>query len=130
VWLFGTLWGQGQAKQGVCSLMQLFGGEVEINEQDFIADKKSAHKLNADELENIIRFSKEKQKRAEAIYSLMELGMVETLDGSTLKLPAMQVDKRNGSIAPDKSGGCSQAALWVGGLLLVLFFLCRFIVNF
>lgn len=132
VWLFGTLWGQGQAKQGVCTLMKLFGEDAPIDTETAKTLPKPI-KQNPDDLENIVRYSKDNQKRANAIYGLMQLGMVESFDGSpppNLTVKNLETLVTASQEEPSKPGGCLTPLLWVGGILLILFFLCRFYIAF
>lgn len=77
VWLFGTLWGQGQAKRGECSLMRWVGLEEHL----------PGPEVNGDALVDIIRFNRDPEKRSEALSRLHSRGMVESLDGSPITLP-------------------------------------------
>ena len=132
VWLFGTLWGQGQAKKDVCSLMNWFGGDAYI-EQEPAPIQVQPPKLNPDDLENVIRYSKDMKKRAGAVFGLMQLGMVESLDGSELpEIPSLNLEAPAlaATQASNKSGGCSTAILWIGGILLILFIMCRLFIAF
>lgn len=77
IWLGGTLWGQGQAKRGDCSLMRWFGkGEARPGPETKHACK-SASELEPDVLVKIIRYSDDRKKRRLAITELKRRGMVE-----------------------------------------------------
>ena len=69
VWLFGTLWGQNQAKRGDCSLARWFGH----------ADELPCSAPDVESMVKIIRYSRDPEERKKALFKLEELGLVEEL---------------------------------------------------
>jgi len=72
IWLFGTLWGQGEARQGKCSLAGWFGKAEEIMHPEPAAGsavQDSLNQISAPLLE-IIRYSPEKSDRDKALADL------------------------------------------------------------
>ncbi len=69
IWLFGTLWGQNQAKRGDCSLARWFDR----------ADEMPGLEPDVESMLKIIRYSRDPQERKKALFKLEELGLVEEL---------------------------------------------------
>lgn len=85
VWLFGTLWGQGQAARGDCALMRWAGHSAGLPLPVKTTTPASQPSLtaigddNADALVEIIRFSPAPEQRRAALAELERLGLVEAL---------------------------------------------------
>jgi uncharacterized membrane protein len=77
IWLGGTLWGQGQAKRGDCSLMRWFGREEALPRPEIKQESISASELAPDTLVKIIRYSEDRKSRRMALAELKRRGMVE-----------------------------------------------------
>jgi hypothetical protein len=78
IWFGGTLWGQLQAKDGKCSLMQRSGQEAlpgrSEGEKELRVSKRKTQALI-----EIVRFSRDPQERKRAIAELSRRGRVEAL---------------------------------------------------
>jgi fucose 4-O-acetylase-like acetyltransferase len=87
VWFFSTLWGQIQAAHGNCSLMRWFGrtealpSSVRADEPAQTAEMNPAQiaELDPEALVDIIRYSRDPERRRKALAELETLGMVEPL---------------------------------------------------
>jgi hypothetical protein len=79
IWLGGTLWGQGQAKRGDCSLMRWFGREEALPGPEIKQESISASELAPDALVKIIRYSDDRKSRRLALAELKKRDMVEEL---------------------------------------------------
>jgi uncharacterized membrane protein len=77
IWFFGTLWGQRQAARGDCSLMRWTGREEALPGPP--AEPELAQDFSPETLVNIIRFSKDPERRRSALDQLEKHGMVENL---------------------------------------------------
>lgn len=77
IWLGGTLWGQGQAKRGDCSLMRWFGREEALPGPETKQTSLKASELNPDALVKIIRYSDSRKNRRLALFELKKRDMVE-----------------------------------------------------
>jgi hypothetical protein len=75
IWFFGTLWGQRQAGRGDCSLMRWKGREADLPGPQ--VESEFAQDFSPEILVNIIRFSKDPEKRQSALDELKKHGMVE-----------------------------------------------------
>ena len=81
VWLAGTIWGQGQAAHGDCSLMRWTGHEEELAELQAAEQEAEAEaqNLRINKLLAIIRQSRDLHERHMAVSELKKRGMVDPL---------------------------------------------------
>jgi hypothetical protein len=118
VWLFGTLWGQKQAGRGECSLAKWLGEEISL------APPELAVVIGGDEdpdaLVEVIRFSRDTQKRKTALLELAKLGMVEGLDQVSAKLPGGATAVTEGVIPVAKKGRGYVWLILVGVVIALL----------
>jgi uncharacterized membrane protein YhaH (DUF805 family) len=78
VWFGGTLWGQLQAKDGKCSVMERSGQEV-LPARTGLAKDMQVRKRETQALIETVRFSRDPEERRRAIAELDRRGMVEAL---------------------------------------------------
>lgn len=77
IWFFGTLWGQRQAARGDCSLMRWTGREESLPGPP--AEPEQVQDFSPETLVSIIRFSKDPERRQNALDQLEKHGMVESI---------------------------------------------------
>lgn len=75
-WLFGTIWGQQQAKHGDCSLARWFGHLAEL-EKPIKPDRQISQTDDVEALIKVIRTSHDQSLRDSALAKLKERGLVE-----------------------------------------------------
>lgn len=79
VWFVGTLWGQIQAARGDCSLMRWLGHGELLASLQRAAEEDRAEEPDAEALVEIIRSSRDPEERRQALATLEQRGMVESL---------------------------------------------------
>ena len=79
IWCGGTLWGQLQAKDGKCTLMQRSGQEALPARTEAGEDMQVRMGEKTQALIEIVRFSRDPEERKRAIAELSRRGMVEAL---------------------------------------------------
>ncbi len=79
VWLSGTLWCQLEAARGDCTLMRWFGRAEALPARRRAVESAQANELDPEALVGIIRYSRDPERRRQALAELEKLGMVESL---------------------------------------------------
>ena len=79
IWFVGTLWGQLEAAVGKCTLMRWFGQEEQLSILREAEATAQYEIPSADALLEIIRFSRDPEKRRSALTQLQRQGLVEDL---------------------------------------------------